>query len=101
MARLGLYTCFKAQAGQRNRLVEQLLRAASLVQNAPGCELYIVNTGADDDSVWVTEIWASEEEHRASLAAEGAPELIQQTLPLLAGAPEQIRLTPIGGKGLA
>lgn len=100
MARLGLYTRFNAKPGERARLVEQLLHAAGLAEGAPGCVIYIVNTGVEEDSVWVTEIWRSEEDHRASLAGEGVPDLIQETLPLLAGAPEQIRLVPIGGKGL-
>ncbi len=101
MTKLGLYTKFTARAGQRKRLVERLLSAATLMENATGCELYIVNTSPDQaDTVWVTEVWDSEEHHRASLSIEGVPALIENTMPLLASPPEQIRVTPIGGKGL-
>lgn len=97
-----MYNKFIARPGQRDRLVEQLLRAAEGVRNAPGCELYIVNTSADEpDAVWVTEVWDSEEHHRASLSTEGAAALIAETLPLLAGRSQQIRVVPVGGKGLA
>ena len=79
----------------------QLLRAAAGVEQLDGCGLYVVNTSlSEPDVVWVTEMWDSEEEHRVSLSLPGMPELIQETLPLLAGPPEQIRLTPLGGKGL-
>ena len=100
-AGLGLYTKFIAQTGDGSRLVEHLLSAAALMESAPGCRLYIVNTTPDDaDTVWVTEVWDGEEHHRASLSIEGVPELIAQARPLLAGPPEQIRVTPVGGKGL-
>ncbi|GAC1641913.1 MAG: antibiotic biosynthesis monooxygenase [Chloroflexota bacterium] len=102
MSKLALYTKFSAHPGQRDRLVEQLLGAARLMDSAPGCALYIVNTSPDDaGTVWVTEVWESPQQHRDSLSIEGVPSLIEQTMPLLAAAPEQIRLTPVGGKGLA
>jgi quinol monooxygenase YgiN len=101
MGTLGLYTKFTTQTGQRDRLVDRLLRAAQLMEQAPGCTLYLVNTSPDDPAaVWVTEVWASEEQHCDSLSLSGVPALIQETLPLLALPPEQIRLAPVGGKGL-
>jgi len=101
MGKFGMYNKFTAHPGQRDRLVEQLLSAAKLMENATGCELYIVNTSPNEaDIVWVTEVWESEEDHRASLSIEGVPELIERTMPLVAGPPEQIRVVPVGGKGL-
>jgi quinol monooxygenase YgiN len=101
MTRLGLYTKFTVHPGQRDRLVETLLGGAAHMDHVAGCELYIVNESSEHpDMVWVTEVWDSEEQHRASLSLEGVPELIQQTMPLLAGPPEQIRVMPLGGKGL-
>lgn len=102
MSRFGTYTRFTARPGERDRLVDNLLNAARLMEGATGCEMYIVNTLHDDaDTVWVTELWTREESHASSLSIEGAAELIGQTMPLLAGPPEQIRLVPVGGKGLA
>lgn len=100
MSAYGCYVKFTAQPGKRDALVELLLQAAEGVKTAPGCELYIINTSAaEPESVWVTEMWRSQQEHDASLNIEGARELIQQVLPLLAGRPERIDLVPIGGKG--
>lgn len=101
MERLGLYTKLTALPGQRDRLVATLLRAASLMERASGCVLYVVNIAADDPAaVWVTEVWDGEQEHRDSLALAGVSELIQEAMPLLSGAPEQVRLVSLGGKGV-
>ncbi len=100
MSTYGCYVKFTAQPGQRNALVEHLLSAAALVEKAAGCELYLINTSPiEPESVWVTEVWRSQEEHNASLAIEGAQAAIKQVLPLLAGPPEKIDVLPVGGKG--
>ncbi|MEU3739832.1 putative quinol monooxygenase [Streptomyces sp. NPDC032198] len=101
MGKVGLYIKFRAQPGQRDALVKVLLQAAEHAEDTPGCELYVVNTTpGEEDVVWVTEIWRSEADHTASLSAAGAKELIGQALPLLAGPPERIDLSPAGGAGL-
>jgi quinol monooxygenase YgiN len=100
MRAYGCYVKFIAQPGQRDALVERLLSAAALVEKAAGCELYIINTSpTEPESVWVTEVWRSQQEHDASLTIESAQAAIKQVLPLLAGAPEKIDVLPVGGKG--
>jgi quinol monooxygenase YgiN len=101
MSAYGCYVKFTAQPEQRDALVEHLLRAAALIEKAAGCELYIINTSpTEPESVWVTEVWRSQQEHDASLTIPGAQEAIKQVLPLLAGSPEKIDVLPVGGKGL-
>ena len=101
MSAYGCYVKFTAQPGQRDALVEHLLSAAALGEKAAGCQLYIINTSpTEPESVWVTEVWRSQQEHDASLTIEGAQAAIKQVLPLLAGSPEKIDLLPVGGKGL-
>jgi len=100
MSAYGCYVKFTAQPGQRDALVEHLLRAAAEVSKGPGCELYIINASpTEPEHVWVTEVWRSQEEHDSSLTTEGAQVAIRQVLPLLAGSPEKIDLLPVGGKG--
>lgn len=100
MSAYGCYVKFTAQPGRRDALVKHLLNAAAFVEKTVGCELYIINTSpTEPESVWVTEVWRSQEEHDASLTVEGAQEAIKQVLPLLAGSPEKIDLLPVGGKG--
>jgi quinol monooxygenase YgiN len=101
MSKFGLYGKVIAQSVQRDALVAGLLEAAALMQNVPGCELYIVNVSASEpDVVWVTEVWRSASDHQASLRLEEIKALIKRTVPLIAGG-ERIEIIPIAGKGLA
>lgn len=104
MARYGLYTKFAAQPGQRDALAALLLEAAQGMQGATGtdCEVYIVNAAPDEpDALWVTEVWASQEAHAASLTLPETREAIARAMPLIAGVTQQIKLAPLGGKGIA
>ena len=101
MSAYGCYVKFTAHPGQRDALVQHLLSAAALVEKTAGCQLYIINTSpTEPESVWVTEVWRSQQEHDASLTIPGAQAAIKQVLPLLAGSPEKIDVIPVGGKGL-
>lgn len=74
---------------------------AARLEALAGCELYIINTSPSEaESVWVTEVWRSQEENRAALSVEGAEELIGKVRSLLAGPPERVDVQPVGGKGL-
>jgi quinol monooxygenase YgiN len=100
MSAYGCYVKFTARPGQRDALVEHLLRAAAGVGSVAGCQLYLINTSpTEPESVWVTEVWRSQQEHDASLTTPDAQEAIKQVLPLLAGSPEKIDVLPVGGKG--
>jgi quinol monooxygenase YgiN len=97
----GCYVKFTARPGQRDALVEHLLRAAAAVAQVDGCEIYLINASpTEPECVWVTEVWRSQHAHDASLTLEGAQELIKHVLPLLAGSPEKIDVVPVGGKGV-
>jgi len=101
MSRFGLFEKMTAVAGQRDALVRNLLEAAELVADLPGCEVWIVNTAPDDpDSVWVTEVWRSKHDHASSLTDERVRALIARTMPLIADSGERVVLEPVGGKGL-
>jgi quinol monooxygenase YgiN len=101
MSAYGCYVKFTALPGQSDALVEHLLRAAAGVRSVAGCQLYLINTSpTEPESVWVTEVWRSQQERDASLAIEGVQEAIKRVLLLLAGSPEKIDVLPVGGKGL-
>jgi quinol monooxygenase YgiN len=98
----GLYGKLQAQAGKGQALAEILLGAARLMEDAPGCILYLVHTAADDaDGVYVMEVWDSKDDHDRSLQLPGVRELIAQAMPILDGRPEGITLDVLGGKGLS
>lgn len=97
----GLTGKLTAVPGKGDELVAAMLKAADLVADAPGCEMYLVSTSPDHaDTVWITELWRSEGDHDASLHIDGVGELIAQVRPILAGPPEGTRLHPVGGKGM-
>jgi quinol monooxygenase YgiN len=100
MNKFGMYVKFTAQPGKRNELLGILLQATQALENVTECELYIVNTDTDQETVWVTEIWTNEEAHQRSLTLESTKEMIQHAKPLIAGI-ESTRLTPMGGKGIS
>ncbi len=91
-----------AKAGRSNELADILLEASRLVSTAKGCKLYVIGRDQNDpDSVYVTEIWESKEDHDNSLKAEGVRELIMKAMPIIAGAPQKGQeLEILGGAGI-
>jgi quinol monooxygenase YgiN len=78
---------------------EGLLAAAAELEDAPGCELYLVSRQAGEpDVVWVTELWRSQEDLERVLAQIRGSERVAAMMALVAGA-EMIELEPLGGKG--
>jgi quinol monooxygenase YgiN len=91
-----------AHPGQRDALLEELLQAANLVADLPGCEVWIVNTMPDDpDAIWVTEVWRSAADHAASLANDAVKAITARARPLIAEFGDRFTLEPVAGKGLA
>jgi quinol monooxygenase YgiN/mannose-6-phosphate isomerase-like protein (cupin superfamily) len=89
---------FKGEAGNGDELAGVLLRAASIVAEAPGCELWLVHRDlSDPDIVRVTEVWASPEHAQAALQLDGAEEYATAAAALLAAEPEVVDCEPIGG----
>jgi quinol monooxygenase YgiN len=99
--RVGRYVRMVAQQGRGDELATTLLRVAEGLRDAPGCELYLVNLSADEaDTVWVTEVWASEAASDDALSRDLGEVGIGDVIALLAGPPELVDLTPLGGAGL-
>ncbi len=103
--RIGRYVKMTARPGQGAALAEAMLQVAGSLSDTPGCQLYVINRAATEpDTVWVTELWASQQAVDASLAAletdAGRARLADITA-LLAGPPERIDLEPVGGVGLS
>ena len=95
----GLIGKMKVISGQRQALVSILLEGVS---GMPGCLSYIVAHDPDDaDAIWITEVWDSQDSHRASLSLPSVQQAIARGKPLIAGFGERFETTPIGGQGLA
>jgi quinol monooxygenase YgiN len=91
-----------AVPGKGSVLAGALLRVAEGLRGSPGCELYVVNLATDEpDVVWVTEIWTDAESSDRALSGELGEVGIGEVVALLAGPPELVELTPLGGPGLS
>lgn len=87
-----------AVAKHRVALQELLLKG---VDELPGCISYIVSEDSADASIlWVTEVWDSEQSHKASLELPAIKSAIEKAMPMIAAFESVATLRPVGGKGL-
>lgn len=101
MSHYALYTQYTALAGKSRDLVDVLKKLDGIVSSASGCRVHVINQeAADEDNIWVTEIWESEEAYAISLTLDGAKELGTEAAALLAQPARQLVLEAIAGKGL-
>jgi quinol monooxygenase YgiN len=90
MNKYGLHGKLQATAGNGEKLANILAQASQLVSTAPGCHLYLVSRDLQSpDSIWITEVWESKDDHDQSLLIPGVRELIGQAMPILDGKPEK------------
>jgi len=94
----GLIGSMSAAPGRRDDLIAILTQA---VTNMPGCLSYIVAKDTkDDNTIWITEIWDSQESHDASLSLAAVQKAIAAARPIIAAFGNQVVTTPVGGYGL-
>ena len=95
----GLIGKMIAVPGQREALLAILLES---IAGMPGNLSYIVaKDPADENAIWVTEVWDSAESHRASLSLPEVREAINRARPLIAGFGDSVTTKPVGGVGLS
>ncbi|MFD0684048.1 putative quinol monooxygenase [Actinomadura fibrosa] len=100
MATVSRYGKMVAHEGRGADLARLLLGAADALADDPGCELYLVNRQADaPDTIWVTELWRSQEDLDAALARIRGSEEVSAAMALVRDA-EMVELDLLGGKGL-
>jgi len=94
----GLIGKLSATAGSRDALAAILLGGTGRM---PGCLSYVIaNDPADADALWITEVWDSQESHRASLTLPSVQDAIAKGRPLIAGFSNRVETEPLGGHGL-
>lgn len=102
MTKYGLNGKLVASEGKAEQLAQILIKASELMANAKGCHLYVVGIDkTDKNTVCITEVWDTKEDHDNSLNISGVRELIQQAMPLLEGMPEKGQeIEILGGIGI-
>lgn len=85
-------------AGKRDEMIGVLKESAA---EMPGCLIYVVaKDSADENVLWVTEVWDSKESHDASLALPAVQNAMSRGKALIANF-ERIAVTaPVWGVGL-
>lgn len=94
----GLIGKMRSKPGERDALIAILLEGTNAM---PGCLSYIIaKDTADQDALWITEVWDSEASHKASLKLPSVQQAIARGRPLIAGFGERFITQPVGGHGL-
>ncbi len=67
----------------------------------PGCLSYVIaEDPADENAIWITEVWDRQESHAGSLKLPAVQATIAKARPLITGFGERFETVPIGGQGL-
>jgi quinol monooxygenase YgiN len=91
----GLIGCMRAAEGRRDELLAIL---SAQIGEMPGCKSYVIAADAGDaDAIWITEVWDSEADHKASLALPHVQATIAMARPLIAGFDSHVITRPVGG----
>lgn len=96
----GLIVKFIANPGKRDDLIRIL---GSGFTGMEGCHSYVLaEDPADENGVWVTEIWESAEAHTAAMAKPNIAAVIADAKAQKVSAGREMRVVtkPIGGQGL-
>ena len=94
----GLIGKITAKPGHRDELQAALLENEG---GMPGCFSYIIaQDPGDPDSLWITEVWDSQDSHSASLKLPSVQQAIAKARPIIAGFSDRVVTTPVGGIGL-
>ncbi|SEJ44684.1 putative quinol monooxygenase [Demequina mangrovi] len=91
----GLISAFEVSEGARAEVVAALVEGS---RGMPGNLSYVVAEDVENAGVvWVTELWESEEAHRASLALPEVQEAIAKARPHLRGMRTRAVTRPVAG----
>jgi quinol monooxygenase YgiN len=94
----GLIGKIEVEEGRRDELAAILLDG---VGGMPGCMSYVVaNDIADENAIWVTEVWDTQESHEGSLSLPSVQDAIRKGRPMIRGFGERFVTRPVGGHGI-
>ena len=91
----GLIGQMKAKPGKRAELIAILAQGTG---EMPGCLSYVIaEDQADENAIWITEIWSDADHHAASLKLPAVQASIAAGRPLIAGFDHYFKTTPVAG----
>jgi quinol monooxygenase YgiN len=97
-AMYGLIAKITVVPGKRDAMIEVLKESAA---NMPGCFSYVVaKDSADENIVWVTEVWDSLASHDASISLPAVKNAIPRAKEIVSNFERVAATTPVWGVGL-
>jgi quinol monooxygenase YgiN len=99
VGRFAQHTKLVATSGNTDRLVRKFLQSIDIQRDNPDCEFMMVSRSpVDNDVVYLTEVWSSEEAWEGARHSTAIAEWAREMPSLVAAPPETVRLEPIGMK---
>ena len=84
--------------GQREEVITVLKEST---RDMPGCLSYVIaKDPADENAIWVTEVWDSVASHDSSLSLASVRDAITKVKPRMSNFERIAVTTPVGGVGL-
>jgi quinol monooxygenase YgiN len=100
MSQIAVIAKIPTAPGKRDDFVAAFQAGLDTAQAEEGTRYYILHADQQDENVvWVYEMYEDHAALEAHSSSEAFKALIGQIGPFIGGAPELIRLTPLGGKG--
>jgi beta-lactamase class A len=94
----GMIGKMNSTPGKRDELIALLMEG---INDMPGCLSYVVaKDPADENGIWITEVWDTKESHAASLQLPQVKKTIAAARPIIAGFSNSVTTVPVGGFGL-
>ena len=93
----GLIAKITLLPGKRDEMIRILQESAA---DMPGCLSYVVAKGADENTIWVTEVWDSMASHDASLSSPAVKNAIPRGKAIVSNFERIAVTTPVWGAGL-
>jgi quinol monooxygenase YgiN len=94
----GLIVKITLVPGKRDEMIDILKESAA---DMPGCTSYIVaKDTADENTIWVTEVWDSQASHDASLSLPAVKDAIPRGEAIVSNFERIALTTPVWGAGL-
>lgn len=97
----GYINSMKAKPGRRDEVVAILLGGLDGLAAAGALQYTVAVDPADEVTIWVSEVWESEERHAASLELPETRAAIAKAMPMLSGEfGPRVETSVAGGIGL-
>jgi len=95
----GLIVKLTILPGNRDEMIGILKESAA---DMPGCISYVVaKDSADENAIWVTEVWDSPASHEASLSSPSVKSVIPRAKAIVSSFDKVAVTSPVWGVGLS